>query len=80
MSALAPWAIGRHRAFLWLDTERSSLTMGGALGGLERLFQLGDALCFGFQLLVQPRVFGPQGLQFGHHFGQTISLRQRGLE
>jgi hypothetical protein len=50
------------------------------LGGLERLFQLGDALCFDFQLLVQRSVFGPKALQFGSHLGQTLSLAQRGLE
>ena len=45
--------LGRHGAFLWLDAERSSLTVRGALGGFERLFQLSDALCFDFQLLVK---------------------------
>jgi hypothetical protein len=30
------------------NPERSSLTMGGTFGGFERLFQLGDALCFDF--------------------------------
>jgi len=48
--------------------------MGGTLGGFERLFQLGDALCCNFQLLVQPSVFGPESLQFGRHLGQTLSL------
>ena len=54
--------------------------MGGTFGGLERFFQLGDALCFDFQLLVQGNVFGPEGLQFGCHLGQTLSLPQGGLE
>jgi hypothetical protein len=74
MSALASRPLGRHGAFLWLDTERSSLAVRGALGGLERLFQLGDALCFDFQLLVQRSVFGPQGIEFGCHLRQTLSL------
>ncbi len=30
MSALAPRSLGRHRAFLWLDTVRSSLAVRGA--------------------------------------------------
>jgi hypothetical protein len=33
--------------------------MGGTFGGLERLFQLGDTLCFDFQLLAQRNIFGP---------------------
>src|ERR1700730_12443355 len=74
MSALASRPLGRHGAFLWLDTERSSLAVRGALGGLERLFQLGDALCFHFQLLVQRSVFGPQGIEFRCHLRQTLSL------
>jgi len=51
----------------------------GALGGLERLFQLGDAICFDFQLLVQRSVLGPQGLQFGRHLSQTLSLQERAV-
>ena len=54
--------------------------MGGTFGGLERLFQLGDALCFDFQLLVQRSVFDSQGLDFGRHLSQALGLRQRGLE
>jgi hypothetical protein len=80
MSALAPRPLGCHGAFLWLDAERSSLTVRGALGDFERLFQLGDALCFDFQFLVQRSVLGPQGLQFGRHLGQAFSLPQGGLE
>src|ERR1700680_903725 len=77
MSALAPRSLGRYGAFLGLDAERSGLTVWGALGGLERLFQLSDALCFDFQLLVQRSVLGPQGLHFGRHLGQTLSLQER---
>src|SRR5271169_3644730 len=61
MSALASRPFGRHGAFLWLDAERSSLAVRGTLGGCERLFQLGDALCLDFQLLVQGSVLGSQG-------------------
>ena len=80
MSTLASRPFGRHGAFLWLDAERSSLAVGGTLGGFERLFQLGDALCLSFQLLVQQSVLGPQGLQFGRRLAQTLSLPERGLE
>ena len=54
--------------------------MGGTFGGLERLFQQGDALCFDFQLLVQRSVLGSQGLQFRCHLSQTLSLQERGRE
>ena len=80
MSELASRMLGSHGAFLWLDAERSSLAVRGALGGFDRLFQLSDALCFDFQLLVQRSVFGPQGLELGRHLGQALSLPQRGLE
>src|SRR5258705_9547658 len=80
MSALAPWPLGRHGAFLWLHSERSSLAVRDPLSGCEGLFQLGDALCFDFQLLVQRSVLDPQGLEFGRHLGQALSLQQRGLE
>src|ERR1700730_14582699 len=36
MSALAPRPLGRHRAFLWLETERSRLAGAGELGGWGR--------------------------------------------
>ena len=39
MSPLAPRPLGRHRAFLWLDTERSSLPVRGALGCFEGRLQ-----------------------------------------
>src|SRR6202040_3353435 len=61
MSTLASRPFGRHGAFLWLEAERSSL----AMGGFERLFQLGEAFGLSFQLLLQRSVLGPQGLQFG---------------
>ena len=80
MSTLASGPFGRHRAFLWLDAERGSLAVCGTLGGFERLFQLGEAFCLSFQLLLQGGVLGPQGLQFGHHLAQTLSLPERGLE
>jgi hypothetical protein len=80
MSTLAPRPLGRHGAFLWLDSERSSLAVRGALSGCEGLFQLGDALCFDLQLLIQRSDLGPQGLQFGRHLGQPLSLQERGLE
>ena len=80
MSVLAPRPLGRHGAFLWLNAERSSLAVRGALGGLERLFELGDALCLDFPFLVQRSVLDPQGLQFGRHLGQALSLPQGGLE
>jgi hypothetical protein len=80
MSALAPRPLRCHRAFLWLDAERGSLAESGALGGFERFYQLGDTLCFDFQLLVQRSVLGPQGLDFGRHLGQALGLRERGLE
>jgi hypothetical protein len=50
------------------------------LSGCEGLFQLGDALCFDFQFLVRRSDLGPQGLEFGRHLGQALSLQQRGLE
>ena len=74
MSALASRPLGRHGAFLWLDAERGSLAVCGTLGGFERLFQLGEAFCLSFQLLVQRSVFGPQGIEFGCHLRQTLSL------
>jgi len=80
MSALAPRPLGRKRAFLWLDSERSSLAVRGALSGCEGLFQLGDALCFDFQLLVQRSVLSPQGIEFGRHLSQAFGLRERRLE
>jgi hypothetical protein len=80
MSTLASRPFGRHRAFLWLEAERSSLAVGGTLGGFERLFQLGEAFGLSFQLLLQVSVLGPQGLQFGRHLAQTLSLPERGLE
>jgi hypothetical protein len=52
----------------------------GTLCSFERLLQLGDALCFGFQLQLQRSVLGPQGLDFGRHLGQALSLPQRSLE
>src|ERR1700719_3390830 len=39
MSALAPRPLGRHRAFLWLDTAKGSLGVLGTLGGFGRLLQ-----------------------------------------
>src|ERR1700732_215722 len=80
MSALAPRPLGRHGAFLGLDSERSSLAVRGALSGCEGLFQLGDALCFDFQLLVLRSVFGPQGIEFGRHLSQAFGLRERCVE
>jgi hypothetical protein len=80
MSTLASRPFGRHGAFLWLEAERSSLAVGGTLGGFERLFQLGEAFGLSFQLLLQVSVLGPQGLQFGRHLAQTLSLPERGLE
>jgi hypothetical protein len=80
MSGRTPRPLGRYRPFSWLATERSHLTVRLALGRFERLFRLGEALCFGFQLLVQRSVFGPQGFELGRHLGQTLSLPQRGLE
>jgi hypothetical protein len=56
------------------------LAVRGALGLFERRFQLGNALCFDFQLLVQRRVLSPQGLQFRRHLGQALRLREGGLE
>ena len=80
MSALAPRSPGCHGAFLGVATERSRLAVRDALGLLERRFQLGNELCFDFQLLVQRSVFCPQALQFGRHLFQTLRLRERGLE
>jgi hypothetical protein len=80
MSVLAPRRLRRHCALLWLEPERSSLTVRGALGGLERRLQLGDAFCSDFQLLVQRSVLGSQGLEFGRHLAQTLSLPEGGLE
>ncbi len=80
MSALTPRSLGCHGAFLGVATERSSLAVGDALGLFERRFQLGNALCFDFQLLVQRSVFCPQGLQFGRHLGQALRLQESGLE
>jgi hypothetical protein len=79
MSTLAPRPLRRHGALLWLDAERSSLTMRGALSCFEGRLQLGDAFCFYFQLLVQRSVFDPQGLDFGRHLSQALGLGQRGL-
>ena len=59
MPLLASGPLGRYEALSFFNAERSSLTVCGALGSFERLLQLGDALCFGFQLLVQPSVLGP---------------------
>src|SRR5580693_8296998 len=58
MSALAPRPLGCHGAFLGIATEGSSLAVRGALGLFERRFQLGNALCFDFQLFVQQSVLG----------------------
>jgi hypothetical protein len=69
MSPLASGPLRRYDALFFFNPERSSLTMGPTLGGLERLFELGNTLCFDFQLLVQGSVFGPEGLQFGRHLG-----------
>ena len=80
MSALAPRSFGRDGAFLWLKAERSSLAVRGALCSLERLFQLGDAFCLDFQLLVQRSVFDSQGLGLGCQLRQALGLGQRGLE
>src|ERR1700686_771157 len=72
MSPLAPRPLGRHGAFLGVPTERSRLAVRGALSLFERRFQLSNALCFDFQLLVRRSVLGPQGLQFGRHLGQAL--------
>src|ERR1700759_5236001 len=56
MSGLAPRPLGRQGALLGVATERSGLAVRGALGLLERRFQLGEALCFDFQLFVQRSV------------------------
>ena len=60
--------------------RHGSLAVRGALGFFERRFQLVNALCFDFQLLVQRSVFDSQGLDFGRHLSQALGLRQRGLE
>jgi hypothetical protein len=80
MSALAPRPLRRQGALLWLDAERSSLTVRCALGCFEGRLQLSDAFCFDFQLLVQRSVFDSQGHDFGRHLGQALGLRERGLE
>ena len=80
MSTLAPRPLGCHGTFLGLDTKRCSLAVRGTLSGCEGLFQLGDALCLDLQLLMQRSDLGPEGLQFGRHLGQALSLQQRGLE
>jgi hypothetical protein len=80
MSALAPRPLRGHGALLWLDTERSSLTVRGALGCFEGGLQLGDAFCLDFELLVQRSVLDSQGLGFGRQLRQALGLRQRGLE
>ena len=80
MSALAPRPLGCHGAFLGVATERSGLAVRGVLGFFERRFQLSNAVCFDFQLLVQRSVLGPQGLQFRRHLGQALRLREGGLE
>jgi hypothetical protein len=38
MSTLASRPFGRHRAFLWLDAERSSLAVGGTFDGFGAPF------------------------------------------
>jgi hypothetical protein len=80
MSALAPRSFGRDGAFLWLEAERSSLPVRGALGCFEGRLQLGDAFCFDFQLLMQRSDLDPQGLDFGRQLRQALGLGQRGLE
>ena len=80
MSALAPRPLGCHGAFLGVATERSSLAVRGVLGFFERRFQLSNAVCFDFQLLVQRSVLSPQDLQFRRHLGQALRLREGGLE
>ena len=80
MSALAPRSFGRDGAFLWLEAERSSLPVRGALGCFEGRLQLGDAFCFDFQLLVQRSDLDPQSLDFGRQLRQALGLGQRGLE
>jgi hypothetical protein len=80
MSVLASGPLGRERALFFFNTERSRLTVRSALGSCERLLELGDALCFDFQLLVQRSVLGPQSLDFGSHLGQALSLPERGLK
>src|SRR5580658_1626728 len=79
MSALAPGTLGCHGAFLGVATERSGWPVRGALSLLERRFQLGDALCFEFQLFAQRSVLDLQGLQFGRHLGQALRLREGGF-
>ncbi len=44
------------------------------LGLFECRFQLGNALYFDFQLLVQRSVLSPQGLQFSRHLSQALRL------
>jgi hypothetical protein len=80
MSTLASRPFRRHGALMWLDAERGRLAVGATLGGFECLFQLGEAFGLIFQLLLQVSVLGPQGLHFGRHLAQTLSLPERGLE
>jgi hypothetical protein len=80
MAVLAPWAFGGRRALLGLDAERSRLSVRGALGRFKGLFQLGNTPCFEFQLLVERNVLGPQGIHFGRHLAQALSLHECDLE
>jgi len=64
MSAFAPWPLGCHGAFLRLDSERSSLAVGGTLGPLECFFQLGNALGLDFELLTEHSALAAQSIEF----------------
>jgi hypothetical protein len=58
MSMLASGALWCSDALLFWYPERGSLPVCGALGSFERLFQLEDAISFGFQLLREPSILG----------------------
>ena len=71
MSTLASRPFGRHDAFLWLDAERSSLAVGGTLGGFERPFPTRRGVCLSFQLLLQEAFWARKASSSG-----AISLKR----
>jgi hypothetical protein len=58
MSVLASGAFWLQNALLFWYPERSRLPVCSALGSFERLFELDDAIGFGFQLLIEPSILG----------------------
>src|SRR5437016_410283 len=59
MSAFAPRPLGRHGAFLRLDSERSRLAVRGALSRLREPLPTGRCALFGLPVVDAAKRFGP---------------------